>query len=637
MRLASTQPLFFSFFQSLHRTVYGRAFAPPKPNAVRSYNSFFVIRFIPTSLNLSSFESKRKQRVMLRVNPFLPSFSMFNKIPFSLLYRSSFRRTLHPFVTCRCYIFAKPVSVSNVNANFFAVDKKRNLSTVATAKKSGLNASNSSTNEMSNKEKKKAKRESPEFLLKVKLDNCSKHGKLEEALGLYDESISNGVSLTNHHYNMLLYLCAREASGDGGQLDELKELGLKRGFEIFQKMVGDKVSPNEATFTSMARLAVAREDPDMAFELVKQMKDLGILPRLRSYGPALLGFCEKGNAEKAYEVDAHMHESGVMTEEPELLALLKVSIETKNTEKVYEMLHRLRVTVRQVSESTLQVVEDWFKSEDAANVGSEKWDVKQIKEAVVGGGGGWHGLGWLGSGRWRVVRTTMTKNGVCHSCGEKLVCIDIDPKETENFAAKLAELACSKEARADFVRFQEWLQQHGPFDAVVDGANVALINSVNFNLNQLKKVVNQLQQMSPSKRFPLVILHQSRVARDRNNGTWLEKWKKAGVLYATPYGSNDDWYWLYAAVSCKCLVVTNDEMRDHLFQLLGNSFFPRWKEKHQVRLSTTRTGLVLNMPPPYSIVIQESESGSWHVPSIADDDLSNPRQWLCACRSKKTP
>lgn len=41
-------------------------------------------------------------------------------------------------------------------------------------------------------------------------------------------------------------------------------------------------------------------------------------------------------------------------------------------------------------------------------------------------------------------------------------------------------------------------------------------------------------------------------------------------------------YWLYAAVTCKCLLVTNDEMRDHLFQLLGTSFFPRWKEKHQV-------------------------------------------------------
>ncbi|RVW15724.1 Proteinaceous RNase P 1, chloroplastic/mitochondrial [Vitis vinifera] len=143
-------------------------------------------------------------------------------------------------------------------------------------------------------------------------------------------------------------------------------------------------------------------------------------------------------------------------------------------------------------------------------------------------------------------------------------------------------------------------------------------------------------------------------------------------------------YWLYAAVNCNCLLVTNDEMRDHLFQLLGTSFFPRWKEKHQhsgillephcmtlippsllmfhnsvflpldaayeenqinpitlllreisVRLTITRRGPVLHMPPPYSIVIQESEQGSWHVPTVTGDDLETPRQWLCATRTRK--
>ncbi|KAI9108289.1 hypothetical protein K1719_020772 [Acacia pycnantha] len=37
----------------------------------------------------------------------------------------------------------------------------------------------------------------------------------------------------------------------------------------------------------------------------------------------------------------------------------------------------------------------------------------------------------------------------------------------------------------------------------------------------------------------------------------------------------------YRAVRCKSLLVSNDEMRDHLFQPLGSSIFPRWKEKHQ--------------------------------------------------------
>ena len=30
------------------------------------------------------------------------------------------------------------------------------------------------------------------------------------------------------------------------------------------------------------------------------------------------------------------------------------------------------------------------------------------------------------------------------------------------------------------------------------------------------------------------------------------------------------------------MLVTNDEMRDHLFQLLGNDYLPKWKERHQV-------------------------------------------------------
>ncbi|RVW94312.1 Proteinaceous RNase P 1, chloroplastic/mitochondrial [Vitis vinifera] len=55
----------------------------------------------------------------------------------------------------------------------------------------------------------------------------------------------------------------------------------------------------------------------------------------------------------------------------------------------------------------------------------------------------------------------------------------------------------------------------------------------------------------------------------------------------------------------------------------------------KVRLTMTRRGPVLHMPPPYSIVIQESEQGSWHVPTVIGDDLETPRQWLCATRTRK--
>ena len=331
------------------------------------------------------------------------------------------------------------------------MDRKSHLNTLAQT------AKGTSAVKLSRKARRRAAHESPEGVLKHKLNECSKDGDVVQALRLYDEARRNGVLMNLDHYNKLLYLCSISNSNSSGENKSdagISDLGLKRGFEIFQQMLNDKVEPNEATFTNAARLAAAKEDPEMAFELLRRMKDVAIAPKLRSYGPALFGFCKRGDAEKAYEVDADMIESGIMAEEPELSSLLEVSVNAKKEEKVYEMLHRLRATVRQVSESTLQVIEDWFNSEYATKIGKKNWDVNEIREGIVQGGGGWHGQGWLGSGQWKVVRTHVNGDGQCLSCGEKLVSIDIDPKETENFAASLSQLACEKEAKANFNHFQ---------------------------------------------------------------------------------------------------------------------------------------------------------------------------------------
>ncbi|XP_022960768.1 proteinaceous RNase P 1, chloroplastic/mitochondrial-like [Cucurbita moschata] len=565
-----------------------------------------------------------------------PFFSYFTKIPWIFPGQNTFQASLQVH-SHRSTVFSKTILKCSCNS-YFSIHAARYFCSVALAATSSVHKSSaSSTDKISNRSRKKALKESPDRVLKHKLDMCSKNGQVVEALKLYDEARSNGIQLQQHHYNVLLYLCSSSSSLETSEDIDVLSVGLSRGFEIFQQMMTDKVYPNEATFTSVARLATARDDPEMAFSLVKQMKDYDIAPRLRSYGPALFGFCRKLMPQEAYEVDSHMAAAEVQPEEPELSALLKLSSDVKKADKVYELLLRLRRTVRQVSEPTAKVIEDWFNSECAAEVGVKRWDVNEVREGIVKRGGGWHGQGWLGSGKWRLVRTVMDDSGVCQLCGQKLVCIDIDPKETENFAASLTKLACEREVKAEFNRFQEWLERHGPFDAVIDGANVGLINQHHFSFIQLKRVVYQMRQLSPTKRMPLIILHRSRVtggpALNPNNKRLIESWKDCGALYATPHGSNDDWYWLYAAVRFKCFLLTNDEMRDHLFQLLGNNFFPQWKEKHQIRMSVSQDGLKLHMPPPYSVVIQECENGSWHIPTATGDDLETPKQWLCATRA----
>lgn len=281
---------------------------------------------------------------------------------------------------------------------------------------------------------------------------CSKNGDAASAIAFYDEACLAGVPLSSHHYNTLLYVCSLSTPAATEEVD--RETIIERGFEIYNRMKASGVPPNEATITAVVRLAVEKGDLDLAFDLVRRMPDSGLAPRLRSFSPTLLGFCRVGNVEKAYEVDGCMSQIGVLPEEGELAALLQASAKAEKEEHVYSILHRLRRTVRAVSESTAEITEKWFRSEAATRVGVEDWNAEEIRAGVVAGGGGWHGKGWLGKGEWSVARTGVNENGVCQACGERLVTVDIDPIETDNFGKSLAELACQREVKTNFTKFQ---------------------------------------------------------------------------------------------------------------------------------------------------------------------------------------
>jgi hypothetical protein len=66
------------------------------------------------------------------------------------------------------------------------------------------------------------------------------------------------------------------------------------------------------------------------------------------------------------------------------------------------------------------------------------------------------------------------------------------------------------------------------------------------------------------------------------------RWEDEGLLYSTPSHWNDDWFWLYCGVSWGCFVLTNDEMRDHHFNMLS----PRYMCT-RTHVSDKRVGLTL--------------------------------------------
>ncbi|KAJ7981147.1 proteinaceous RNase P 1 [Quillaja saponaria] len=483
------------------------------------------------------------------------------------------------------------------------------------------------------KKKKKKCNQNSENKFQFDLNSCSKNKDLRGAISLYGIAISQNLRISQHHFNSLLYLCSNSVKDPS-----LKDLALDYGFRVFDRMLSIGINPNEASITAVARLAAAKGDGDCAFELVKSMGKYNLTPRLRTYDPALFCFCENLDAGKAYEVEEHMGVAGISLEEAEISSLLKVSADTGKEERVYGYLHKLRSSVRCVSESTAKNIEDWFRNTKTSEVGALNLDADRLKELILRNGGGWHGRGWIGKGNWVVHGSNVNTDGCCCSCFQKLVCVDIDDDETDKFAQSVAGLAMEREVKANFSQFQAWLDKHNDYKAIVDGANIGLYQQNfadgGFSTSQLDSVVNELYHRN-GKKWPLVVLHSKRIRGLLENPSCsklVEEWIDKGVLYTTPSGSNDDWYWLYAAVKLKCLLVTNDEMRDHIFELLGSNFFTKWKERHQVRYTFVKGNAKLQMPPPYSLVIQESEKGTWHVPVVGHSNEESNRTWLCITR-----
>jgi len=158
-------------------------------------------------------------------------------------------------------------------------------------------------------------------------------------------------------------------------------------------------------------------------------------------------------------------------------------------------------------------------------------------------------------------------------------------------------------------------------DMVIDGANIGYYKQ-NFayapkhvDYRQIDRVVEDLKKDGKSVLLFLHIRHFGKLMPSYAE-TIVDKWERAGILYRTPHGSNDDWFWMHAAlwVGRGTMVLSNDEMRDHHFQMLAHRSFLRWKERHQVHFDLEGRKVVLAYPDVYSRRIQKLDDHSLVIP-----------------------
>ncbi|XP_077234478.1 proteinaceous RNase P 3-like [Tasmannia lanceolata] len=436
------------------------------------------------------------------------------------------------------------------------------------------------------------------------LTRCELDKDFPTALSFYKDAVSKNIHLNHRHFNILLSLCATCLCDPKAKpIDNSLRSDIHRiGYKIFNHMLASNIKPTEADMTPLVVIAATRKKGDIAFRLVKDMRFYNLCPTLSSCRIPLSFFCENLEVDKAYSVEEYMVSMGVKLEEKEIVALLEISALYERAEKVYSYLQKLRESVSCVSETTAQILKNWFSLKSASKMGKLDWDVGLVKEAVLKNGGGWHGLGWLGKGKWKFSRSRVGSDGSCSGCKEILVDVDIDLAETEKLAELIASLSFDKEITATFRNFQEWLHNHNLYDSVVDGKNAGHSEYGGFRPSKLILVVKELYNKNKS---PLAILDDQHLREvSKAFPAFLNQWRDQQLFHSAPNGASD-WFCLYAAVKRKCLIVTNDSINSNpKFLILGNNFFLKWKEQYQVRFSIVDAAAKLKMPPPFSSVIQ---------------------------------
>ena len=156
---------------------------------------------------------------------------------------------------------------------------------------------------------------------------------------------------------------------------------------------------------------------------------------------------------------------------------------------------------------------------------------------------------------------------------------------------------------------------------IIDGANIGYYqqnysNAPNhLNYHQIHSLIHYLLSLNY---IPILILHCRHVTMTTNKNIpevglkFINLWKNLCRFYITPAGYNDDIYWLYATVKLGLHIITNDEMRDHHFQMLQSKYFIRWKDRHQIHFKFGRlmTGNEWKLLTNHQNNIQHSEDNT---------------------------
>ena len=109
------------------------------------------------------------------------------------------------------------------------------------------------------------------------------------------------------------------------------------------------------------------------------------------------------------------------------------------------------------------------------------------------------------------------------------------------------------------------------FNYILDGGNILLSNKGRYNLKSYKFLLKMMSNIEN----PLLIIHNKYFKNNKlesiNKIINTLKEKYSNNIFLTPYRNNDDYYILLASLKLNLPIISNDNFRDHIFDVGSNT------------------------------------------------------------------
>eukprot|EP01134_Creolimax_fragrantissima_P005700 CFRG5700T1 len=491
--------------------------------------------------------------------------------------------------------------------------QKRGINEISEAESSHLNVNEDVLNE---KEKKKRLKKDPEYIkLRKRLSAMIKEQNVEMAVQIYNDLLVGRITIESQYYDQILYVLS------GGNMEHVGESRTDLAISLFKLMRERNVKVGESSYTLLIRAFCLNKDIKEAEGIMATMRDRGVVFKLRTHSALLRGYCETDDKDKAYEKLAFIRDGFEVTES-EYLPLLDLALRQGKMGEFDSLMADLREDVLAPTRSVWSMLEKRYVDSHTACTTAQ-----------------------------------ISIEGKCSSCKRVLQSIDPPQEDSMLLLSRMEDVVVKCPDRVQAWRaYIEWLDKNKlRFDTVIDGANVGFWKKniaghapTRIDYNQLNRMVTYLESQG---RKVLIVLHNrhlrpEKIGSDENLG---KQWQEREMLYTCETGHNDDWYWIYAAIlfGQNAQAITNDEMRDHHFNLSEHRSFKRWAERHVTNFDflknekTLLRDMIITPPTLYSYRIQVDDVVNWHCPdgprshpketdSESDTVVTEPvHHWLC--------